>query len=196
MSLDQYLDVGGTTRVRATMPTEPPTSSEDAYPRVARDQRDVFGQPFTGADEVYRFWAEFLATRKRVPQSLFRDEQGRHVLPRIEYDHSACVSTWVAVCPECSGGMALWDRNPNTACLDCGRVFEVDWQQPAERAEACRLLAARPKQYRVWLETETLDDLRVQNATLEKLVGPAPRIVIPDEISTDDVVLDAIARRG
>lgn len=195
MPIDDYLDVKGTTRVKAAPPAVPVQSGSDAYPHVVLDQRDIFGQPFSQAEDVWRFWSEFLAG-KRVPQALFRDETGRHVAPRVEYDASRGVSKWVAVCPECAGGMALWDRNPFTACLDCGRVFEVDWQPPDDRAAALRLLAARPREYRVWLEGESVADLEAQNVTLEKLVGPAPRLVMPDEVTSDAELLDVIDRRG
>lgn len=197
MSLDDYLDIGGTTRVKVAPPDpgNPPKSNMDAYPRIVLDQRDIYGKAFRTADEVFAFWAEFLATRKRTPQSLFRDEEGRHVSPRVEYDASTGVSKWVAVCPACGGGMALWDRNPYAACLDCGRVYEIDWHTPDDRAEALRLLAERPKEYRVWVEGETVDDLRVQNETIAQFVGPRPKLVIPDEVVSDDELLDEIDRR-
>lgn len=186
-----FVDVGGVTRLRVPDDGEVPVSSSDAYPYVVADQREIYGQPFADATEVHRFWVEWLAARGR---ELHRDIENRSVRPRVEYDPQVCRSRWVAICPTCHGGMACWDRNPSAACLDCGIAYEVDWHPPDVRAEALRLLAQRPAQYRGWLEDETVDDLRAQNATLATLVGPAPQLVVPDQVGTADDVPEWVER--
>lgn len=188
MALDDYLDLGGTTRVRVTPPdaTRPPTDDSDRFPKVIYDQREIYGRPFQSADEVFEFWADFLANRKAPAQSLFRDEQARHLTPWISG------GKWVDICPECNGGIPLWDRNPYGACLDCGRVFEVDWQAPEERSEISRLLSVRPARYRHMTKGETAVELTAQNDTLARLGEIDKRLYVPERVDGTDDLLDRI----
>ena len=73
------------------------------------------------------------------------------------------VGRWVADCP-CGAGVALTPGDGRAWCFQCGAVFSaVAW--PKNAATIDRLLSARPvERNRNWRASETVEDLRAQNA--------------------------------
>lgn len=193
----EWLDVGLATRIKAGPPDEPPSMPDgDRYPKVLRDQREIYG--ITTVDEVRTFWLEFLARQAEHgvgPGVPFRDEQARSVVPFVNRGR------WMALCPECGGGMICWDANPDTCCVDCGRVYEVDHQTPVVRAEVSRLLAARRTVNRNWdaHEGETIERLKVENVIYgagstviaDGLTVPES-VTLPDDVVTIGEYLDRL----
>lgn len=182
----EYIDVGLSTR-READPETPPTLPADAYPKVILDQREMFGK-FDRAG-VEEHWAEFLEMRGITPHN-----DDRELVPYVSK------SRWVADCPECGGGVALWDENPRACCLNCGAVYtQIAWQPPTVRAEASRLLAAREHRHRDWfphkgetthrLETENLVIFGVKTEWRNNLRMPEG-MSIPDHVLTPGDYLD------
>lgn len=199
MPADDFVDIGAPTRVRAAAPdlANPPTL-DDAYPAIIEDQRTMLpnGTACETAIDVYNLvwlpWAE------KHGLTLQEDPQVRVVTPYINQ------SRWVADCPECQAGMACWDRNPQAACLTCGRIYKVAWQSPTERAAAIRILAGRRAVHRNWdvHRGETVDELVLQNvlmlgdhATDRHGLLTAAGIDIPLELNTHQELLDRLRTR-
>jgi hypothetical protein len=174
----------------------PPQDSDDAYPHLYATQREMLPNGIecdTGEDVFWKVWEPFLRgvdeygrpneIPKRVP---VLDEEHRQVDPYVNQ------SRWVADCPACGGGMACWDRNPYACCLTCGRMYEVRWQLPAERAEVMRVLAGRPIGNRNWdpRAGETVETLAIENVLMQD-VEPVQRhgllvaagVDIPNEVT-------------
>ena len=197
MADDGWMFAFGEPTRRKVGPKDGPTMvGEDRYPKVIRDQREVYG--VATVDEVRRFWGEFLARQAAHgvgPGAPFRDEQARTVVPFVNR------SRWMALCPECSGGMICWEENPDTCCVDCGRVFEVAHHTGFVRAEVSRLLAVRPTVNRNWEpEKETTERLAFENlihgagdrVVADGLVLPAG-LELPDGVATHQEYLDRLA---
>jgi hypothetical protein len=75
---------------------------------------------------------------------------------------------WVADC-ECGGGMGVWSENRRAACMDCGRVYGVEWPDPDIRRLAEEALLVRAKlANRNWdPASETVERLQTENVLLE-----------------------------
>jgi hypothetical protein len=89
---------------------------------------------------------------------------------------------WVADCPNCGAGIAVWEGQARTPCLECGHEYAIDFPPEAERRRAERILARRPRKHRHWLRDrgETADTLAAENrahgvATGDEPTEPAPR---------------------
>jgi hypothetical protein len=74
-------------------------------------------------------------------------------------------SRWVATCPGCGDGIACWPENPDCCCLGCGRTYTAAFPPANERAQAERILLARPEEAtRNWIPgEESVTDLKVEN---------------------------------
>jgi hypothetical protein len=121
-------------------------------------------QIHTSPQSVEAFWYRFA----RAHGFDRGDGEPIHQLQPSERPLIANVSTgrWVADCPNCGGGVALWRENVRACCLTCGCVYSgIDWPDAAEMAEAEAILLARPPANQAWRRDigETLDDLRREN---------------------------------
>lgn len=132
-----------------------------------RDQREMIGyarhQTVEDVEAAWEAWAAehgFGVRRRRGDYSTeFRTS--RKVV-------KAYVSggKWVADCPGCNGGIAVWPDNPRGACLDCGTIYRVDHPSAADAERAIELLSVRPDPVtRSWHrhQGETADDLAREN---------------------------------
>lgn len=72
---------------------------------------------------------------------------------------------WVADCPECNGGIAVWPGMPDACCYDSGHVWTVTFPAVAEIGQAEALLEHRAEpRTRNWIPAaETIDDLKAEN---------------------------------
>lgn len=73
---------------------------------------------------------------------------------------------WVADCPACGGGVALWPENTQACCLTCGTIYDrIDWPDDDEIALAEATLSVREEQFQGWRRDhgETISDLRHEN---------------------------------
>lgn len=69
---------------------------------------------------------------------------------------------WVAICPECVGGISTGRGWNEARCFDCGAVFRtVVW--PKEMEDIERALLLRLDANRNWLPGETVDMLLGEN---------------------------------
>jgi hypothetical protein len=116
--------------------------------------------PLASVEEVRAFWELYVERHRQAgrPLELHRSRKKLH----------AYVSDgrWVAECPECGGGVALWQENPEACCLDCATVYsKIGWPHEREIMEAERVLAARPTNQLHWRshEGETVEDLKIEN---------------------------------
>lgn len=132
-----------------------------------RTQTTMSGdQIHSSPEQVERFW-------HRWAQQRGFDRGGGlpvHTLRPSTETLTANVSSgrWVADCPACGGGIALWKENPRACCLTCGTVYNaIFWPDDNELEAAEALLMARESQNRGWRRDigETLDDLRQENLT-------------------------------
>lgn len=200
--MTEHVDIGLSTRVKAEPPDpkNPPTMSDDGYPGVFQDQRTMLQGGIdceTAEDVFWNCWVPHL-------------EQYQNMEPRFDGRRSPVVpylnaGRWVADCPVCGCGMACWDRNPYACCLgwQCGRVYNVAWQLPAQRSEVMRLLAGWPEGNRNWdgHKGETIDELKIQGVLMAG-VEPAQRngllvadnVHLPDEFTDPAEFLDRLRR--
>lgn len=190
MPSDDFVDVGKSTRVsaKAPDPKNPPTMSDDAYPAVILDQRSMLpdgGICETAEDVFWKCWVPWFERQHKPPPVV--SKAPAHVIPYINQ------SRWVADCPKCNGGMACWDHNPYACCLDCGRMYEVRWQPPTERAAVIRVIAGWPPQNRSWdaHKGETIDALKIQGILMQGLdvekrngLIVAANLDVPDELAS------------
>ena len=73
---------------------------------------------------------------------------------------------WVADCPECNAGIAVWPDHPLTACGECGAVLTLEVPDADTRAAAEIVLSKRSvESVRNWRpDGETVEDLQAENA--------------------------------
>lgn len=91
---------------------------------------------------------------------------------------------WIADCPNCNGGMAVWSENPRCCCLDCGTIYRVDHATDKERQAAERLLAPRFEADRNWHRHrgEKLENLDEENKMLLKSAALSTGAVAASDI--------------
>lgn len=202
--MPNFVDIGASTRVDASPPDpeNPPTYSDDAYPAIVEDQRHAYG--CVDADEILAFqraWHHGEVPPHPLPpagwpvKEITADPQGREVVPHIN------ASRWIAICPECGAGNAVWDKTSTMVCLGrgCALMFKVAWQHPKERAEVIRLLADWPEMNRSWdaHKGETVEELKIQKVLLQG-VAPEKRngllvaagVTMPDDLTSPQEYLD------
>lgn len=132
------------------------------------DQRHIYGG--TTPEEIRARWVNILAgnSAARVDRSLAPialTETGTSVAAYVNHGR------WVARC-QCGSGMGCWVENPEAACMDCGRIYAVEWPDPGERVVAEEILSARADPTtRNWdPATETVDRLNTENTLLEGVI--------------------------
>lgn len=81
------------------------------------------------------------------------------------------VARWIARCPDCSGAEYVWTATPRFLCAQCAnRSIGFRWRRvemPANRRQIERMLLAREDpESRVWLPSEDVDQLAVENVML------------------------------
>lgn len=197
--MGNFADVGLATRIDISPPDpdNPRTYPDDAYPMVIEDQRHAY--KVDTYEDVLAWQAAWFAGETpphpypRPPLDAVRDP--RETTPYIN------ASRWIADCPECGAANAVWDRNPDMACLACGHVCSVAWQPPKERAAVIRLIADWPTGNRSWdaHKGETLEELKVQ-AVLMQGVAPdlrngllvAQGVTMPDDLTSAQDYLDRL----
>jgi hypothetical protein len=116
--------------------------------------------PHETPEQVRAFWEAFAESQRQAGRP-FELRSSRKKLHAYVSD-----GRWVADCPQCGGGVALWRENPEACCLDCGSVYsKIGWPGEDEVAEAERVLAARPSNQLHWRphEGDTVEDLKVEN---------------------------------
>jgi hypothetical protein len=72
---------------------------------------------------------------------------------------------WVADCPNCGGGIAVWSDHKEACCLDCGRIYRPQFPSKAEAERVKEILRLRPFVNRHWRrqEGETVEQLIAEN---------------------------------
>lgn len=126
-----------------------------------QDQRHIYGGRTVAA--VQSKWLEALDAlnrqrRERMLDEIYMADTGVAVPAYINHGR------WVAECV-CGGGMGAWRENPVAACMDCGRIYGVEWPSDDDQIEAERLLLERPRpENRNWVPwQETVEHLSVEN---------------------------------
>lgn len=197
---DDFIDVGLSTRIRAAFPDTPPTMSDDGYPGVFQDQRTMLAGGLdceTGDDVFWKCWVPHLERHQGIAPRM--DEHARELVPYLN------AGRWIADCPACGSGIALWDRNPYGCCLgfECGRIYNVRWQTPMLRSEVMRLLAGWPEGNRNWNahEGETVDELKMQGVLMlgvpaveRNALLVAENVHVPDDFTDVNEYLDSLRR--
>lgn len=114
-------------------------------------------------DSVTDVEAAWAAYARKAAQEKPVGWEGRSRFLETEDSVAAYVSDnrWVADCPACHGGIACWPANHRGACLDCGRIYQIDFPRDRQRIEAA--LIQRPTRNRNWLPGETVDQLIAEN---------------------------------
>jgi hypothetical protein len=113
------------------------------------DQRQQSGFSVrTDAEEVEAFWHEHMQMMEQArgvpfnerPEATEFRESSKPLVAHINHGR------WVAVCPFCNGGIAVWRDNPKAACLDCGTIYtNIEWPNPAELKQVLRAAAELPE---------------------------------------------------
>lgn len=144
-----------------------------------RDQRAVFYGREEGIDPgaIEAAWEEHrlaLAARghHHFPERMGEGETLQWLAAGDELVAQVGTGRWVAACPYCAGGIALWQENPKAACLDCGRVFSsIKWPSKRQMADGVLALEARPDRLtRFWNpQLQKAKDLRLEN--IEHAIG-------------------------
>lgn len=112
-------------------------------------------------------WEAKLELRRRFLEPFARKPLSRAVRALARVDHGR----WLADCPfdGCRSAQLVSPNDPRFFCPEClnaqvaGAFVAVEWPAEPEKVEA--LLARRPSPAnRNWIPTETLADLRAENA--------------------------------
>jgi len=69
---------------------------------------------------------------------------------------------WVAVCP-CGAGIGVDPDDPDAGCIECGRIYRIDFPPPAQVRRIERALLLRPEANQNWERGETVADLEREN---------------------------------
>lgn len=175
---------------------------------MIKDSRQMYGYAATTPEEVRAAWSEYVAEKFRRGQVPFAEDAAvtgfRHSDKRLRaYINEG---RWVADCPRCNSGIAVWVGMPDAACYDCGRVFsDIKFPKEAERLRAENVLLKRESLTNMcWdPDTESVADLKAENALQGVDATDAPvqppvddvEPYIPPELPStpdDDIVPPAI----
>jgi hypothetical protein len=135
---------------------------------VIRDQRRMLlGNPAATPRDVEQEWLRYTLS------AAFRGFPNRDYAytwvedPATELVAYVSDERWVADCPHCNGGIALWPGTTHGgACYDCGTVFrQVDYPDEETIVAVEEVFDVRPKYARHWLRNrgETLAHLQAEN---------------------------------
>ena len=108
------------------------------------DQRTMSGaQLHTSVEDVEAFWQQHADAMRAKLGFAFAEARSSQAFVEEADELVAYVnhSRWVADCPYCNAGIALWHDNPRAACLSCGRIYTSVrwprmWKQLADLAES------------------------------------------------------------
>lgn len=132
-----------------------------------RDQRNIYSTTMVmdTPTDVRRYW-EIVASDPRR-QGFTRDGvRGIRQLAETGETKPAWIEhgRWITIC-ECEAAAFCWPAHAQTACLACGRVYNVTFPNPEETKEVLAVLEARPEPAQNWKphEGETVLDLKVEN---------------------------------
>lgn len=128
----------------------------------------IGGRPHADADSVRAAWDAHAARSVR----LFGGFPNRPVAEglddrRKDVSAAAYVSDgrWVADCPVCAGGVAVWPHGMRDACcFDCGTLVSVSCPPASVVGAAVAVLRHRPTTNQHWVPgVESVDDLKAEN---------------------------------
>lgn len=119
------------------------------------------------AEEVRAEWAGWAS--RLAGHGGFANRDGDDVALEVTGEQTAAYVSdgrWVANCPACNGGIAVWVGMPDGCCYDCGRVWLIVFPAAKDVARAEVVLDKRPGGNRHWRpdKGETVDDLKAENA--------------------------------
>jgi len=143
---------------------------------------------FTSSRDWVKHWSMKLANRGRIGSPWNGSIKGSAVKARIDWGR------WLADCPLCGGAEYIDPDDPFIFCLSCGMVDNdgaaLPVEMPAEISDIEALVLERPVAdqrggnsveraflakpliaglSRSWYPTETVDDLKNQNAIIKKI---------------------------
>lgn len=154
---------------------------QDAEPEPIWDQRMVYFGTTLGisADDIEGAWERHRAMLVQNGYRIFPGRPGvNENLDWIEGEESLVAQVignrWATRCPHCNDGIALWQENPQAACLTCGRVYSnIQWPSPKEMEVAVAALLKRPDLgTRFWNPAEqSVKELHAENAEHAEEVG-------------------------
>lgn len=142
-----------------------------------QDQRTMTGhRVHASPDDVKSEWrARARSVGFHDPRSGRRTFELEYAL-ELESDVHVSHGRYCADCPRegCGGAAAVWVENPEACCLGCGLVFTPRWPSVEEiggaMGEVVEVLLLRPfasqRNFRASDKTETLADLKAQNALM------------------------------
>lgn len=136
---------------------------------MIRDSRHMYGIQAETPGQVRGAWAAHIEEKLRRGQMPFGEDltisdfvpSNRHLKAYVNEGR------WVADCPRCNGGIAVWAGMPDAACYDCGRIFsDIKFPKDRDRVRAERVLSKRKSTRRMhWdPDNESVEDLKVENA--------------------------------
>lgn len=77
---------------------------------------------------------------------------------------------WVADCPNCNAGIAVWPENPRALCLGCGFLYRIAFPDDTQAVEEA--LAPRRVEHRHWTPAgKTPDELHAENELIPHLTA-------------------------
>lgn len=95
------------------------------------DQRMMSGPAIhSSAAEVEAFWEAHAEDQRARNGFMFAERRGATDFDRSALPLDAYVNhgRWVADCPICNGGIALWKEHESGCCLDCGTIYSrISW---------------------------------------------------------------------
>jgi hypothetical protein len=106
------------------------------------DQRHMYDLPGKqrSVKDVVAYWREFADKNMATHGTRFAQRPDAKAFRKSQKQLVAYLnhSRWVADCPmpDCNGGIALWQDNPEACCLDCGTIFtNIKWPRETEMAK-------------------------------------------------------------
>lgn len=132
-----------------------------------RDSRDMTGGSLhTTPSEVRASWRVYVDELRLRGRGFPNRPDGELELLELDDELVAYVNAgrWVADCP-CGAGVACWPAMREACCYDCGTIRPVAFPPARERAkgEAVLLLRENPDAMHWKPQTETVDDLKLEN---------------------------------
>ena len=135
---------------------------------MIKDSRQLYGVNAPTAEEVRAAWAAYAAEKIAAGQFPFSADPGVMSFRKSNKRLKAYVNEgrWIADCPRCNGGVAVWVGMPDAACYDCGRVFsDIRFPSADKILKAERLLMKRPSSMNMnWdPDLQTIANLKEEN---------------------------------
>jgi hypothetical protein len=112
------------------------------------DQRMMSGHAIHSSPaEVEDFWRAHAEDQRVKNGYMFAERRDatdfeRSALPLHAYVNHG---RWVADCPRCNGGVALWQEHDQGCCLDCGTIYNrITWPSQKDIAMVEKALSLQP----------------------------------------------------